>query len=148
MEDPPNNCHPFKEIISACIIITTIHDSVFKYISTAILTSTNHSLHESSENWIYVILLQCNFTKNNIPLRVFFTIFKLYKWYQIAQNIIYIIFKISGKENPLQKTINKNTCIKSASYFFLCKYQWCHTNFLTRWITQEKFLTTHHHQYS
>ena len=27
--------------------------------------------------------------KSNIPSRVFFTFFKLYKWYQIAQNINY-----------------------------------------------------------
>ena len=29
--------------------------------------------------------LACNFTKINTPLWVFFTFFKLYKWYQIAQ---------------------------------------------------------------
>ena len=31
----------------------------------------------------------CNFTKSNIPPWVFFTFFKLYKWYQIAQSITY-----------------------------------------------------------
>ena len=31
--------------------------------------------------------LACNFTKSNFPLLVFFTFFKLYKWYQIAQRI-------------------------------------------------------------
>ena len=31
-----------------------------------------------------------NFTKGNTPPWVFFTFFKLYKWYQIAQNITYI----------------------------------------------------------
>ena len=30
-----------------------------------------------------------NFTKNNCPPLVFFTCFKLYKWYQIAQHIIF-----------------------------------------------------------
>ena len=34
--------------------------------------------------------LTCNFTKSNTPPWVFFTFFKLYKWYQIAQNITYI----------------------------------------------------------
>ena len=29
----------------------------------------------------------CNFTKSSTPPWVFFTFFKLYKWYQIAQNI-------------------------------------------------------------
>ena len=32
-----------------------------------------------------VLLLACNFTKSNTPPWVFFTFFKLYKWYQIAQ---------------------------------------------------------------
>ena len=32
-------------------------------------------------------LLACNFTKSNTPPWVFFTFLKLYKWYQIAQNI-------------------------------------------------------------
>ena len=32
----------------------------------------------------------CNFTKINIPPWVFFTFFKLYKWYQIAQRITYV----------------------------------------------------------
>ena len=31
----------------------------------------------------------CNFTKVSTPLWVFFTFFKLYKWYQIAQHITY-----------------------------------------------------------
>ena len=31
----------------------------------------------------------CNFTKSNTPLWGFFTIFKLYEWYQIAQSTIY-----------------------------------------------------------
>ena len=32
-------------------------------------------------------LKACNYTKSNTPLWVFFTFFKLYKWYQIPQNI-------------------------------------------------------------
>ena len=31
----------------------------------------------------------CNFTKINTPPWVFFTFFKLYKWYQIEQRITY-----------------------------------------------------------
>ena len=31
-----------------------------------------------------------NFTKSNTPPWVFFTFLKLYKWYQIAQNITFI----------------------------------------------------------
>ena len=36
----------------------------------------------------------CNFTKINTPLWVFFTFLKLCKWYQIAQRITYLKFKI------------------------------------------------------
>ena len=32
----------------------------------------------------------CNFTKSNTPPWLFFTFFKLYKWYQIAQRITYM----------------------------------------------------------
>ena len=31
-----------------------------------------------------------DFTKSNSPPWVFFTLFKLYKWYQIAQRITYV----------------------------------------------------------
>ena len=31
----------------------------------------------------------CNFTKSNTPPWMFFTFFKLYKWYQIAQRLTY-----------------------------------------------------------
>ena len=34
----------------------------------------------------------CSFTRSNTPPWVFFTFFKLYKWYQIAQSIITIYF--------------------------------------------------------
>ena len=36
----------------------------------------------------------CNFTKINAPLWVFFTFFKLYKWYQIVQRVTYKIHNI------------------------------------------------------
>ena len=40
----------------------------------------------------------CNFNKNNTHLWVFFTFFKLYKWYQIAQNLTYLTkCRASGK---------------------------------------------------
>ena len=38
------------------------------------------------------VLEACNFTKINIPPWVFFTLFKLCKWYQIAQRITYVPF--------------------------------------------------------
>ena len=36
--------------------------------------------------------LACNFTKSNTPPWVFFAFLKLYKWYQIAQIITYMIY--------------------------------------------------------
>ena len=36
-----------------------------------------------------VVGLVCNFSKSNTPPWVFFTFFKLYKWYQTAQHIMY-----------------------------------------------------------
>ena len=35
------------------------------------------------------ICISCNFTKSNTPPWVFFTLFKLYKWYKIAQHITF-----------------------------------------------------------
>ena len=32
----------------------------------------------------------CNFTRSNTPPWVFFTLFKLYEWYQIEQRITYV----------------------------------------------------------
>ena len=37
-----------------------------------------------------VLFLVCNSTKNNTPSWMFFTFLKLYKWYQIAQRIIFV----------------------------------------------------------
>ena len=46
---------------------------------------------------ILLIKLQAsayNFTKSNTPPWVFFTFFKLYKWYQIAQSVAIILKKV------------------------------------------------------
>ena len=42
----------------------------------------------------------CNFTKINTPPWVFFMLFKLYKWYQIAQRITY--YTVYSKHNQLK----------------------------------------------
>ena len=52
-------------------------------------------------------VLACNFTKSNTPPYVFFTFFKLYKWYQITQRIT----------NELKKCIVKG-CIQTVCYFY------------------------------
>ena len=44
--------------------------------------------------------LVCDFTKSDTPPWVFFAFFKLYKWYQMAENASYelnIIFSNEGK---------------------------------------------------
>ena len=47
----------------------------------------------------------CNFTKSNTPSWVFFTFFKLYEWYQIAQSTTYWKFSWE-KERLVQKNWN------------------------------------------
>ena len=45
-----------------------------------------------------------NFTKSNTPLWVFFTFFKLYKWYQTVQNITesyYCLFLLTCSQTPV-----------------------------------------------
>ena len=39
---------------------------------------------------LHISAKACNFTKSNTPQRVFFLFSKLYKWYQIRQNITFI----------------------------------------------------------
>ena len=57
-----------------------------------ICTIKKHEKHP----WRSVIFIKlqakacCNFTKSNTPPWVFFTAFKLYKWYQIAQSTPYL----------------------------------------------------------
>ena len=47
-------------------------------------------------------LTVCNFTKINTPPGVFFTFFKLYKWYQIAQRITYLLWSLGKRFIRLQ----------------------------------------------
>ena len=52
----------------------------------------------------------CNFTKSNTPPWVFFTFFKLYEWYQIAQSTTYLVHYDALLQNAtaisLQNTTN------------------------------------------
>ena len=49
------------------------------------------NIHRKTPVWesIFKCKKICNFTKSNIRPWVFFTLFKLYKWYQIEQRITY-----------------------------------------------------------
>ena len=49
----------------------------------------------------------CNFTKINTPSWVFFTFFKLYKWYQIVQHITNIIHHFCCGESKLFENVPK-----------------------------------------
>ena len=46
--------------------------------------------------YLYDLALACNFTKSNTRPWVFFTLFKLYKWYQIVQRLTFIYIKKAG----------------------------------------------------
>ena len=46
--------------------------------------------------YLYDLALACNFTKSNTRPWVFFTLFKLHKWYQIVQRLTFIYIKKAG----------------------------------------------------
>ena len=79
----------------------------------------------------------CNFTKSNTPLWVFFTFFKLYEWYQIAQRTTYnytFLYKdSSGKHIFLS---NLFVCVRTSkvaiSNIKKCVRHYCHRNRLYR----------------
>ena len=95
---------PFKRNISHvvfyklkknhCLIVFTFWD-VGQYMVRCAIWYHLYSLKnvkKKHEGVLTLVKLQasaCNFTKINIPPWVFFTFFKLYKWYQIAQHITY-----------------------------------------------------------
>ena len=66
------------------------HNLLFKVFNKIIFFVFNYKkkirvgFSESSVNWT---LYACNFFKINTPPWVFFSFFKLYKWYEIAQSV-------------------------------------------------------------
>ena len=59
----------------------------------------------------------CNFTKINTPPWAFFTFFKLYKWYQIAQRITYAnIYSTCILHSKLASLTRDVTCFKLQRY--------------------------------
>ena len=63
----------------------------------------------------------CKFTKLNTPLWVFFTFFKLYKWYQIAQFTKYGFLMISREDTKLEKKVRRSQLMASYYFFSDCK---------------------------
>ena len=83
----------------------------------------------------------CNFTKINTPSWVFFTFFKLHKYYQIAQRITFIIWsicqtKVKERKRKKRKFSKSVLCWAQAelcSYFLViiqtgCSYKLCSYN--------------------
>ena len=64
-----------------------------------------------------VLLLACNFTKSNTPPWVFFTFLKLNKWYQIAQNILYIFTSLKKRYRDFNWSyfLNISDCMVSSN---------------------------------
>ena len=60
--------------------------------------------------------LACNFTKINTPPWVFFTLFKLYKWYQIAQRITYMHLLFLRRTFHTNYKLNIQTARKVSKY--------------------------------
>ena len=76
---------PTEPLQGGTLLFTTELPPILSF-SKKLLPTIFQFLHIDSKFWCFV--LACNFTKSNTPPRVFFTFLKLYKWYQIAQNII------------------------------------------------------------
>ena len=68
-----------------------------------------------------VLSLAFNFTKSNTPQWVFFTFFKLYKWYQIAQNITHGHFV----ELDLEMVLVANISLHLSHYFQQTLHEKC-----------------------
>ena len=75
------------------------------------LSSTHNQLSDVLRNLVQFLRFKkrekhawrsVTFGKSNTPSWMFFTFFKLYKWYQIAQNITYI----SGMFNPFVESLS------------------------------------------
>ena len=56
------------------------------------------------------LMQACNFTKSNTHPWVFFTFFKLYKWYQIAQRITYMYYTYIFESATLLKVTLLHGC--------------------------------------
>ena len=82
----------------------------------------------------------CYFTKSSTPPWVFFTFLKLYKWYQIAQNIKYYVWilnfsgaMITNTEQPGLGMVEDGTqCgdgkVRKRSQFSITKRHWYGSN--------------------
>ena len=56
----------------------------------------------------------CNLSKSNPPPAVFFTFSKLYKWYQIAQSVAFILIDLNVDESSIQTFKYRQTLMREA----------------------------------
>ena len=63
--------------------------------------------------------IACNFTKGNTPPWMFFTFFKLYEWYQIAQRIIISVQK-SSSVIPLDHSFSTYAIFSEKLLTYVC----------------------------
>ena len=75
-------------IIIIAVIIMIAFKTLSTWCVTAVVMSNQLPIFQSSYNCKTILLSTVNFTKINTPPWFFFTFFKLYKWYQIAQRTV------------------------------------------------------------
>ena len=64
--------------------------------------------------------LSYNFTKSTTPPRVFFTFFKLDKWYKITHSVSYIILR---SQFPINSTTKMPSVVPAKGVFLLVELQ-------------------------
>ena len=93
----------------------------------------------SGDTFVKLKVEASNFTKNNTLPWVFFTFFKLYKWYQIAQSIAYYFFiQTEGRSLILWRRFFKSTnmhivflvsLLKILNELVIPYFHCCHSDF-------------------
>ena len=96
------------------IVVIVLHCKLWSTFIYVVLCAIQYHVHNlknmknTNGGLLLLVKLQanaCNFTKSNTPPWVFFTFFKLYEWYEIAQSTAYDIkpYEKKGKWNKLCK---------------------------------------------
>ena len=72
-----------------------------------LLKSKSNEYVMSCAIWYYLYNIACKFTKSDTPPWLFFTFFKLCKWYQIMQSITYEICRELWHQKQWEKLLRK-----------------------------------------
>ena len=70
----------------------------------ALVLQIKNNVKNTHEGMSLFVKSQAYFTKSNTPPWVFFTFVKLYKWYQIAQRILW---KLTASDRDIPDTVFK-----------------------------------------